>query len=85
MPRGKESRSKRRAKRQGVSVYAAKALRSGINPCAHVINGAVNIAMSGLRKDKEGWLHCTRRRQRTIRSISKQLYNRAYARSLARA
>lgn len=72
--RGKQSRLKRKAKRQGVSVYVAQALRSGINPNAQTTNGAVNLPYSGLWRDRLGVLHCTRRRQRTKESLRKQLY-----------
>lgn len=73
MARGNGSRLRRNAERQGVSVYVAKALRTGINPNAHNVNGAVNIALAGLWRDREGFLHCTRRRQYTRIPLKKQL------------
>lgn len=74
MARGNGSRLRRNAERQGVSVYVVKALRTGVNPRARSVNGAVNIAFAGLWRDKEGYLHCTRRRQYTRIPLQKQLY-----------
>ena len=77
MSRGNGARLRRKAKRQGVSLYVARALRSGVNPQAQVVNGAVNLPYAGLWKDQEGNMHCTRKRQRTRVSLRKQLHSLA--------